>query len=194
MVSELEYSGKVHPKKFSLWLLILGIVMLFAGLTSAYIVRKGDGNWFNFQLPTVFLYSTIIVLLSSLSMLFAYRSAKQDEINRINTGLIITMVLGLAFVYSQYLGWQALQEQGLFFVNPKEGNKISASFLIVLAGVHLVHIIAGVFYLLYTLINSLKLKIHKKATLLIEMCNTYWHFVGLLWVYLYLFLYFAPGF
>lgn len=194
MVSELEYSGKVHPKKFSLWLLILGIVMLFAGLTSAYIVRKGDGNWFNFQLPTVFLYSTIIVLLSSVSMLFAYRSAKQDEINRINIGLIITMVLGLAFVYSQYLGWQALQEQGLFFVNPKEGNKISASFLIVLAGVHLVHIIAGIFYLLYTLINSLKLKIHKKATLLIEMCNTYWHFVGLLWVYLYLFLYFAPGF
>jgi cytochrome c oxidase subunit 3 len=194
MVSELEYSGKVHPKKFSLWLLILGIVMLFAGLTSAYIVRKGDGNWYNFELPTVFLYSTIIVLLSSVSMLFAFRSAKQDEIGRINIGLIITIILGLGFVYTQFLGWQALRDEGLFFVNPKEGNKISASFLIVLAGVHLVHIIAGVFYLLYTLVNSLKLKIHKKATLLIEMCNTYWHFVGLLWVYLYLFLYFAPGF
>lgn len=194
MVSELEYSGKVHPKKFSLWLLILGIVMLFAGLTSAYIVRKGDGNWYNFELPTVFLYSTIIVLLSSVSMLFAFRSAKQDEIGRINIGLIITIILGLGFVYTQFLGWQALRDEGLFFVNPKEGNKISASFLIVLAGVHLVHIIAGVFYLLYTLVNSLKLKIHKKATLRIEMCNTYWHFVGLLWVYLYLFLYFAPGF
>lgn len=194
MVSELEYSGKVHPKKFSLWLLILGIVMLFAGLTSAYIVRKGDGNWFNFELPSVFFYSTIIVLLSSLSMLFAYRSAKQDEIQRINIGLIVTLALGLAFVYSQFLGWQALKEEGLFFVNPKEGNKISASFLIVLAGVHLFHIIAGVIYLIYTLAKSLQLKIHKKATLLIEMCNTYWHFVGLLWVYLYLFLYFAPGF
>ncbi len=194
MEKAIEYNGRVHPRKFSLWLLCIGILMLFAGLTSAYIVRQGDGNWFYFEIPRVFLYSTFIVLLSSVTMWFSYRSAKQDEIRNINIGLTLTVILGLAFVYSQYLGWQAMREEGLFFVNPKEGNKISASFLIVLAGVHLVHILAGVVYLIYTLVNSLQLKVHKKATLLIEMCNTYWHFVGLLWVYLYLFLYFAPDF
>lgn len=191
MPETIQYTGKVHPKKFSLWLLLLGVLMLFAGLTSAYIVRKGDGNWFDFQVPSVFLYSTIIVLLSSVSMFFAFKSAKDDEIERIHIGLAITVFLGISFVITQYLGWQALQDQGLFFVNPKEGNKISASFFIVLAGVHLVHIIGGIFYLSYTLFRSLQLKIHRKATLLIEMCNTYWHFVGFLWVYLYLFLYFA---
>lgn len=193
MVQDIEYSGNVHPRKFSLWLLLLGIIMLFAGLTSAYIVRKGDGNWHNFELPTVFFYSTIIILLSSVTMIYAYKAAKTDEIRRVNIGLIATLILGIAFIFSQFMGWVALKGEGLYFVNPKYGDRISASFLIVLAGVHLVHILAGIIFLLVVLSKSLKLKVHKKATLLIDMCNTYWHFIGLLWVYLYLFLYFAPG-
>jgi cytochrome c oxidase subunit 3 len=189
-----ENSGRVNPKKFSLWLLLLGILMLFSGLTSAYIVRKGDGNWFDFEIPSIFLYSTIIVLLSSVTMIWAYRAAKKDNISGIKFGLSATIILGIAFMVSQYMGWLALSDQGLHFVNPKYGDKISASFLIAIAAIHLVHILAGIIYLVVMLINAFRFKIHKKNTLQISMCNTYWHFVGFLWVYLYMFLYFAPDF
>jgi cytochrome c oxidase subunit 3 len=189
-----ENSGRVNPKKFSLWLLLLGILMLFSGLTSAYIVRKGDGNWFDFEIPPIFLYSTIIVLLSSVTMIWAYRAAKKDNISGIKFGLSATIILGIAFMVSQYMGWLALSNQGLHFVNPKYGDKISASFLIAIAAIHLVHILAGIIYLVVMLINAFRFKIHKKNTLQISMCNTYWHFVGFLWVYLYMFLYFAPDF
>ena len=194
MTKELEYEGRVHPKKFSLWLLLLGILMLFSGLTSAYIVRKGDGNWFNFELPTVFLYSTAIILLSSLTMIYAYRSAKNDEINGVKIGLILTLILGVSFIVSQYVGWLQMSGDGLHFVNPKEGDKVSASFLIAIAAIHLVHILAGLIYVMVMLYRTLKLQVHKKNTLQISMCNTYWHFIGLLWVYLYFFLYLAPDF
>tara|TARA_B100001059_G_scaffold123308_1_gene123269 strand:+ start:1286 stop:1873 length:588 start_codon:yes stop_codon:yes gene_type:complete len=189
-----ERKATVNPKKFSLWLLLLGILMLFSGLTSAYIVRKGDGNWFDFELPPIFMYSTIIVLLSSLTMIWAYRAAKRDDITGIKIGLAATIILGTAFVISQYIGWVTLSDQGLHFVNPKYGDRVSASFLIAIAAIHLVHILAGIVYLIVMFINTFRFKIHKKNTLQISMCNTYWHFVGFLWVYLYMFLYFAPDF
>jgi cytochrome c oxidase subunit 3 len=189
-----ERKPTVNPKKFSLWLLLLGILMLFSGLTSAYIVRKGDGNWFDFELPPIFMYSTIIVLLSSLTMIWAYRAAKRDDITGIKIGLAATIILGTGFVISQYMGWLTLSDQGLHFVNPKYGDRVSASFLIAIAAIHLVHILAGIVYLIVMFINTFRFKIHKKNTLQISMCNTYWHFVGFLWVYLYMFLYFAPDF
>lgn len=189
-----ERRATVNPKKFSLWLLLLGILMLFSGLTSAYIVRKGDGNWFDFELPPIFMYSTIIVLLSSLTMIWAYRAAKRDDITGIKIGLAATIILGTGFVISQYMGWLTLSDQGLHFVNPKYGDRVSASFLIAIAAIHLVHILAGIVYLIVMFINTFRFKIHKKNTLQISMCNTYWHFVGFLWVYLYMFLYFAPDF
>ena len=194
MAQEVEYTGRVHPKKFSLWLLLLGILMLFSGLTSAYIVRKGDGNWYDFELPTLFLYSTIIVLVSSITMLYAYRSAKKDELGGVKIGLILAILLGLGFGYTQYLGWVEVSDNGLHFVNPKYGDRVSASFLIAIAAIHLAHIIGGIIYLSVILGKTFNLQVHKKNTLQISMCNTYWHFVGLLWVYLYLFLYFAPDF
>ncbi|MDG1045793.1 MAG: cytochrome c oxidase subunit 3 [Bacteroidia bacterium] len=189
-----EHPGRVNPKKFSLWLLLLGILMLFSGLTSAYIVRKGDGNWFDFELPPIFMYSTIIVLMSSVTMIWAFRAAKRDNITGIKIGLAATIILGIAFVISQYMGWLTLSDQGLHFVNPKYGDKVSASFLIAIAAIHLAHILAGIVYLIVMFINAFRFKIHKKNTLQISMCNTYWHFVGFLWVYLYMFLYFAPDF
>ena len=194
MTKDIEYQGRVHPKKFSLWLLLLGILMLFSGLTSAYIVRKGDGNWFEFEIPEVFLYSTIIVLLSSITMLFAYRAAKNDDITKVKLGLALTISLGVAFMISQYWGWVVMAGDGLHFVNPKEGDRVSASFLIAIAAIHLAHVLAGIIYLIVTLVRTFRAKVHKKDTLQISMCNTYWHFIGLLWVYLYLFLYFAPDF
>ena len=196
-----QYTGKVHPKKFALWLLLLSVLMLFAALTSAYIVRKGDGNWYNFRPPVLFMYSTLVIVISSVSMWFAHRSAKNDNLSGVRIGLLLTIALGVLFGYLQFQGWNSMNALDLHFVNNDNaisnnisGDRISASFLLVIALVHLVHIVFGLIFLAAVLVKALQNSVHKKNTLLIDMCNTYWHFIGLLWVYLYLFLYFAPDF
>lgn len=181
----------VHPKKFTVWLLIIGMIMLFAGFTSAYIVRRAEGNWFQFELPSMFTFTTIIAVLGSISMFWAQRAAKRDELEQVKLALGLTLTLGIAFCYGQYLAAVEMIDNGLYFVNNDMPSKISASFLYVIAGVHLAHIFGGLIYLTVMLVKSFQLKIHKKATLGISMCATYWHFVGILWIYLFLFLNFA---
>jgi len=189
-------SPPIHPKKFSLILLMVGMLMLFAGLTSAVLVRRGEGNWFQFDLPVQFIYSTIVVLLSSFTMWMAYKSAKADEIGRTKLLLTSTLIIGSLFVLFQYQGWMDLANRGIFMV-PAEGGAngmISGSFIIGLVGLHLLHLVGGLLFLLVVLIKSLTFQVHKKNLLSINLCNTYWHFVGVLWFYLYTFLYFATQF
>jgi cytochrome c oxidase subunit 3 len=193
-VQEIDYEfdpKRVNPKKFALWLLCIAIVMLFAGLTSAYIVRMGEGNWYEFKLPVQFLYSTIIIVLSSITMIWAYKSAKNDELSQMKMGLVITFILGLGFCYLQFQGWKAMTAMDLFFADDVHGDRVSASFIYALSGLHLVHILGGMIFLFIMIIKAFMLNIHRKKLLSINMCNTYWHFVGILWVYLYLFFYFA---
>lgn len=180
-----------HPQKFVLWLTLVGSVMLFMGLTSAYIVRMGDGNWYHFSPPTLFLISTIVILVSSITMYWAYRSAKNDELSQMKMTLWLTFALGLVFVFLQIKGWQAMTAEGLTMVNT-DGSKISASFVYMLSFVHLAHILGGLIFLLVVISRAKKGLIHKKNTLIISNCHTFWHFIGFLWVYLYLFLYLAP--
>jgi cytochrome c oxidase subunit 3 len=189
-----QNTNRVEPRKFTLWLLIIGMCMLFAAFTSAYIVRQAEGNWFEFKLPNVFLYSTIIVVLSSFSMFMAYNAAKKDELSQVKLGLILTVSLGILFCYLQYMGWQDIVQRNLYFSNADDGTKVSASFVYVISGLHLLHIIGGIIFLFAVIGKSFALQVHKKNLLLINMCNTYWHFVGILWVYLYLFLYLTRQF
>jgi cytochrome c oxidase subunit 3 len=187
---------KMDPRKFTVWLLIVASIMLFAGLTSGFIVRHAEGNWDVFDLPPQFLYSLIAVLVSSLTMIFAFKSAQRDELRKTTLGLALTMLLAISFVYLQYLGWKDLAARGIFF-SPEVGaekGSISGSFVILLAAVHVAHAIGGLIFVTVVFVKSLFSKVHKKNLLSIDLCNTYWHFVGLLWVYLYLFLYFAPQF
>ena len=196
VMNNTESTGKMDPKKFSLILLMVGMLMLFAGLTSALLVRRGEGNWFQFDLPVQFIYSTLAVLISSLTMWFAYRAAKVDEIFRTNFLLLATISVGSLFVYFQYQGWLDLAQRGIFFI-PDEGGAngmISGSFIIMLVGLHLLHLVGGLVFLAVVLVKSLLFQVHKKNLLSIDLCNTYWHFVGILWIYLYTFLYFATQF
>lgn len=183
--------GRVNPKLFIVWLLILASFMLFAGLTSGFIVRKAEGNWFDFRLPIWFLISTITIVVSSVSMWWAMRSARQDEIRYVQLGIGVTLILGVLFGVFQFLGWQDMVREGLFFSDPKDGTKVSASFVYAMSGLHLLHIVGGLIFLIVVFVKALQSNVHKKSLLTIKMCNTYWHFLGLLWVYLYLFLYFA---
>lgn len=179
-----EREPGVEPKKFVLWLLLVSSIMLFAGFTSAYIVRRGEGEWVVFDLPVMFMLSTGVIVLSSVFMQWAYMAAKKDEIGQTKIALTITFALGVLFSIMQYWGWGQMVYNGIYFgfANP------SGSFVYVISGVHILHVIIGLIYLLTILVQTFRFKIHKKALRGIAMCNTYWHFVGILWIYLFVFL------
>lgn len=173
----------MNPKKFMLWLFIVSIVMIFISLTSAYIVKQSEGNWLVFDLPEMFLYSSAVVLLSSVSMQLAYWAAKRDNRSLLKSALIATIVLAALFVWAQWKGWGALVENNVHFVGNPAG-----SFVYVLTGLHAIHLIAGIVFLIIVLISALSYKVHSKSMLQLEMCTTFWHFLSGLWIYLYVFL------
>ncbi|RXK51024.1 cytochrome c oxidase subunit 3 [Aquirufa rosea] len=175
----------VNPKIFTMWLFIVSIIMLFAAFTSAYLVRKAEGNWVEFQLPNLFWVSTVVLLLSSASMHFALLAAKKDQFNALRISISITFVLGLLFLILQYFGWVQLVEMNVYFV----GNP-SGSFVYVLSGLHGLHLISGLIVLIVALIAAFQMKINAKALTQIKICSTYWHFLDALWIYLFLFLVF----
>ncbi len=173
----------MNPKKFALWLFIVTIVMLFAAFTSAYIVRQAEGNWLDFSLPPIFYWNTGILLLSSVTMQWAYNSAKRDDLKNVKTAIVLTIVLGIGFLVSQIIAWGMLVDAGVFFV----GNP-SGSFMYIFTGLHGVHLISGIIFIIIVLIAAIRYNVHSKNILLIDMCNTYWHFLDALWVYLFIFL------
>jgi cytochrome c oxidase subunit 3 len=174
---------KMHPKKFAMWLFMVSVVMLFAAFTSAYVVKQSDGVWLDFQLPALFDYTTAIIILSSLSMHWAVIAAKKNLIKMIRVALGITFVLGLLFLVGQLMAWGELVEADVHFVGNAAG-----SFLYVLTGVHGLHLVSAVIFLIVVLYSAFQYKIHSKSLVQLEICATYWHFLGGLWLYLYLFL------
>jgi cytochrome c oxidase subunit III len=183
VIEEPEETLSMNPRKFILWLFVVSIVMLFAAMTSAYLVRRAEGNWLEFSMPAIFSYSTIVLLASSISMHWAYLAARKDNFGALRIAISITFVLGLSFLWMQFQGWKDLVNQHVFFV----GNP-SGSFLYVFTGLHAFHLISGLIVLLFALKAAFSLKIHAKNLTQIEVCSTYWHFLDLLWVYLFGFL------
>lgn len=179
-------SSGVHPLKFSLWLIIMSIIMMFAAFTSAYIVRKEEGNWLEFDLPGNLVLNTVFIVLSSVCMQWALRSARKDNLKQVKLGLILTGLLGLAFLIGQWESWVDLVGRKIYF-GGSDANP-SGSFLYVLMGVHAFHLVTGLLFVLIVLISSLKFKVHSRNLLRIELCNVYWHFLTGLWLYLFLFL------
>lgn len=173
----------MHPKKFAMWLFLGSVLMLFAAFTSAYIVRQAEGNWVYFELPTIFYTSTIIILLSSVTMQWTYVATKKDNPETARVMISLTVVLGLGFLVGQLLGWQELVQNSIHFV----GNP-SGSFLYVLTGLHGLHVVSAIIYLVVMLVSIFRLKVHSKNLAPVEMCATYWHFLGGLWLYLFVFL------
>lgn len=173
----------MNPKKFALWLFMATVVMLFASWTSAYIVRQAEGNWQFFELPGIFTFSTGIILISSITMQIGYFAAKSNSTGRLQLMLIITAVLGVLFLGAQVLGWGDLVSKSVYFV----GNP-SGSFVYVITGFHGLHIVSALIFLLIVMRSASSDRIHSGNLAQIEMCTTYWHFLGFLWVYLYIFL------
>ena len=180
---EVEQPISMHPKKFAMWLFIVSVVMIFAGLTSAFIVRQSEGNWLQYDLPNIFWFTSGIIILSSAFMYWSVRSAKKDQLDQLKMALGVTTVLGVLFLIGQWYSWVALVDMDVYFVGNPAG-----SFLYVLTGLHAIHLISGVIFLIIVLISSFKYRIHSKSLTQLEICATYWHFLGGLWLYLFMFL------
>lgn len=183
-----------NEKTFIIWLFIVASSMLFIAFTSAYWVHKSDGvrnnAWLNFDLPVQFWISAVIVAVSSVFMQMAYKAAKNDDVYKIPSLLTITLLLAVSFCVSQVFAILDLIDRGLFFSNNEAGD-ISASFVYVMAGAHLLHILGGIVLIIVGIVKSSRLEVHKKNLVFINICKTYWHFLGIVWIFLILFLYFA---
>lgn len=199
---------RVSTRKFLLWLGIVSIVMLFAGLTSAYMVRQGEGKWVKFDLPNLFLVSTVLIVLSSATIQWAISSVKKNNLSGMNLALTLTAVFGLGFVLFQYLSWKQLVDGGIYFSgqvknismnyeyiragteNPADVQNVAGSFLYALTGLHVAHLIGGLIALSVVLWRAFMKKYSADNYEGLSVCATYWHFLDGLWIYLYLFLIF----
>jgi cytochrome c oxidase subunit III len=180
---EKEQRKRIHPHKFTLWVAIASILMMFAGLTSAYIVKRNQANWFTFDIPLVLWYSTAVIVLSSITMWQAEKKFKLREMLAYKNMLTITFVLGVLFVAMQIFGFVELTRMGLTLQ-----KNVSISFLYIIVGLHAVHVVGGVIALLVMYVKSFSSKIRNYDAVPVEVMSTYWHFVDILWIYLLIFL------
>jgi cytochrome c oxidase subunit 3 len=183
IIEEPEPTLSMPPKRFALWLFIVSIVMIFASMTSAYIVRKGEGNWLDFELPPVLWVSTAVILISSFTVQMALISARKDELTAVKVWMFITLTLSLVFLYLQWESWVRLVQINVYLV----GNP-SGSFLYILTGLHAFHLLTGITYLAIVTRMAFLYKVHRTETLDMELAATYWHFLDFLWVALFAFL------
>lgn len=188
IISNSGSKEKLHPQKFLMWVAIGSICMMFAGLTSAYVVKKSQDNVISVLLPNIFIWSTIVILASSYTIQLAIKSLKNGKTNQYNNFLALTVLLGIVFTVMQYFGFISLVDSGVKFIG--RNSNPGASFLLVIIGLHALHIIGGVIALLIFHIKSSLNKTVSKSVTGIEVLATYWHFVDILWVYLLIFLIF----
>jgi cytochrome c oxidase subunit 3 len=178
-----EYALPIRPAKFGLWLFIASIVMLFAAFTSAYIVRQSGEDWRHIELPFILWINTGILIMSSITMQWAYVAIKRDMDGIFKVALLITFLLGVLFAVGQFIAWRELSNAGIYLrTNP------SSSFFYILTGAHIVHLSGGIIFLLYVLLRALRGYYSSRNRLGVELCATYWHFLDGLWVYLFIFL------
>ena len=173
------------PKKFNMWIFIFTSFMFFAALTSGFIVYSGGrGHGINMVLPSAFMYSTITIVISSVTMFMASKAAKTLQFGKQRLYLTLTLILGVIFFAIQVYGWSQLIKMGVFFIN----NNASQSFIYVFTAMHLIHIVAGLLLIANTLRGSYKNVPQIKSLFGMEMSSIFWHFVDIIWIYLYVFL------
>lgn len=186
-----EQRKKLHPHKFTLLIAMGSIVMMFAGLTSAYIVKSNQVNWLQFSMPPMFWYSTIVILISSVTIHLATKAHQSRELARYRNLITITAILGLAFIALQWLGFMWLQDHGVKIIGT--GSNAAGSFIGVITGIHIVHVLGGVVALLYMFFSAFNRRKKTYSSTGIEMAALYWHFVDGLWIYLFVFFMYASA-
>ena len=177
-----QEKNRIHPHKFTLWIGLSSIVMMFAGLTSAYIVKRNLANWITFDLPLIFWYSTAVIIISSVTIILSRSAFMQRKMKSYRAWLAVTTILGIAFVFTQYIGFSQLWQNGFTLT-----RNVAFSFLYIIVGLHALHVLGGVIALIIIWIKAFSIKTKNYSPLQIELMGTYWHFVDLLWIYLLVF-------
>jgi len=172
----------MHPHKFTLWIAIGSITMMFAGFTSAYIVKSNQAGWQPVQMPKIFFLSTVLIIASSITVYLAQKAMGNREAAKYRTLLTATAVLGLAFVVTQFIGFSELWAQKITL-----RESIAGSFFYIIAGVHGLHVVGGIVALFVLLLRTYSSKKKFYSTAPVETAALYWHFVDLLWIYLFVF-------
>jgi cytochrome c oxidase subunit III len=188
MITSSSTTKQLHPHKFLMWVSIGSICMMFAGLTSAYVVKKSQDNVISVNLPNIFLWSTLIILISSLTIQKAVKSIQAEKIKEYKNFLLLTAFLGITFTIMQYFGFKTLDQSGVQFIG--RNSNPGASFLLIIIGLHSIHVLGGVIALIIMSIKNTFNKIIKPSTVGAEVLAAYWHFVDVLWIYLLIFLIF----
>ena len=179
-----------RAKKMMLWFAIISLIMSFAAWTSAFIVSSSRPDWLkDFQLPDSFVISTIVIMISSLSFILAKRALKRQNQKATTIWLLVTLLLGAIFIFNQFNGFQQIINQGYNFTGPT--SNVTMSYIYLIAMVHILHVIVGVICLLVVIYNHFKQKYQTENMLGFELAATFWHFIDILWIYLFLFLYFV---
>ena len=179
-----------RAKKMMLWFGIVSLIMSFMGWTSAFIVISSREDWLkNFQLPNAFIISTVFIVISSITFVLAKKALKSNNRRITTMWLMTTLVMGIAFIYNQFMGFQEIIDLGYNFTGPT--SNVTMSYIYLIAMVHILHVIAGLICLLVVIYNHFKQKYNASNMLGFELAATFWHFVDVLWIYLFLFLYFV---
>ncbi|WP_339835533.1 cytochrome c oxidase subunit 3 [uncultured Flavobacterium sp.] len=189
MTLEEQEARKGRTYKMLLLFGMISIFMIFAGLSSAYVVSKSRPDWLNdFQLPSAFIYSTIVIFISSFTFYGAYKAMKSDNRKLTTILLLTTLSLGIAFILLQLEGFSQVVANGYFFTGSE--SNVTTSFLYIAVIVHIAHLLGGIISLLIVIYNHFKQKYNPSQTLGIELSAMYWHFMDFIWIYLFLFFYF----
>lgn len=174
---------RIHPQRYLMWIAIASIVMMFAGLSSAFIVKRAQANWVSYTIPLAFYYSTATIVISSVAIIMARKSFINRQMHNYSLWLAFTIFLGFLFVMLQYYGFVHLWNQGVTL-----SRNVSFSFLYVIVGLHALHVTGGLVALIVMFIQSLNKNKRVYSAIHISIMGTYWHFVDILWLYLLLFL------
>ena len=178
-----------RAKKMMLWFGIVSLLMAFAGWTSAFIVSSTRKDWSaDFNLPSAFLYSTIVIIISSITYILAKKGIKDGNSQRCTIFLLTTLVLGIGFIVLQFYGFSQMVGKGYYFTGPT--SNITTSYIFLIAVVHIAHVIAGLISVSVVIFNQLRHKYSPTNMLGLELGATFWHFLVVLWVYLILFFFF----
>ena len=189
MTAEEQKERTARSYKLILLFAMISMTMMFAGLTSAFVVSKSRVDWLKgFELPIAFYISTIVIIGCSVTFYLAKKAIEKDNRSKTTMMLLATLVLGVLFVVSQFAGFGQIIESGYYMTG--QGSSITVTFLYIIAFVHLLHLAGGLISLLIIIYNHFKQKYNSTQTLGIELGAMYWHFLDLLWVLLFLFLYF----
>lgn len=174
---------RLHPHKFTLWVAMASIVMMFAGLTSAFIVKSNLSGWRTVELPQIFWVSTGVIVLSSVSIQMAVKAFKQRKMQTYRALLITTFILGIVFVICQILGFSELWSHNIRF----RGSSGAGQFFYAIAGLHALHVLGGIVVLSVMFVKSISGKTKIYSAIPVEVMATYWHFIDVLWLYLLIF-------